>query len=288
MSGKLSQSTLKLCAIGTLSLIIALIWPWISLQTNSFEGLSGYFDIKALFKFKILFPAAAFMGHLFFAQYRTRPTNPWIFPLSIFIVGWSVFDKLVKASNFQYSLLIGADILIWSLVVSDLFQTLTAIFGYWEGFEKVNYAVISEIWSKLSDDLFKLGIWLTVLLGLTFYYLVSFFLVDAIFYSYILSMPLLVIGTALYLLIFKKINTWIQDDLMVIDGELSYHLDWEQVKDDPELPQKTIWVQYLSLIRNYLKGLQQPVILLKSFLLYILGAVFILCLPYFFGRVVEL
>lgn len=288
MFGKLSQPTLKLCSIGTFYLIIAFIWPRISLQINSFEGLRGYFDTKALLKFKILFPAVAFMGHLLFAQYRTRPTISWLFPLSLFIVGWSVFDKLDKAINLHYSLLIGADIIIWSLVISDLIQTLTAIFRYWEGFVKVNYAVISEIWSKLSDDLFKLGIWLTVLLGLIFYYLVSFFLVDAILYSYLLLMPLLIIGAALYLLIFKKINTWIRDDLILIDGELSHQLDWEQVKNDPALPQKTVWFQYLSLIRNYLKELQKPVILLKSFLLYIFSAIFILSLPYFFGRVIEL
>jgi len=241
-----------------------------------------------LLKFKILFPAVAFMGRLLFVQYRTRPINSWIFPVSLFIVGWSVFDKLVTAQNLHYSLLIGTDIIIWSLIISDIIETLITVFRYWEGFSKVNYGVINEIWSKLSDDLFKLGIWLTVLLGLIFYYLVSFFLVDAILYSYLLLMPLLVIGAALYLLIFNKINTWIRDDLILIDGELSHQLDWDQVKDDPALPQKTLWFQYLSLIRNYLKELQRPVILVKSFLLYILGAVFILSLPYFFGRVIEL
>lgn len=288
MIRKFSQSSLKMLTIGMLYLLITLCWTWVSFQTNRFESGSGYFEINTLLKFKILLSASVLGGRLLFNQYRLGPLNPWILPLSLFLVGWSVFDKLANAENLQYGLLIGGDIIIWSLIISEISETMAAVFRFWKRLPKVNYAMFSDIWSKLSNDLFKLGIWLTVLLGLTFFYLVNFFMIDALLYSRLLLTPLIVIGTALYLLIFSKINSWISGDLSEIEGELDAQLNWRQLKDDPQLSEKTAWFQYLTLIRNYLKDLQKPVWLLKPCLLYIVCSALILTLPYFFGRVIEL
>lgn len=288
MIRKLSQSSLKLLALGIGSLLITVIWMWISFQTNRFESESGYFEINALIRFKIFFPIVVLVGRLLFNQYRSGPPNPWTFPLSLLLVGWSVFDKLAKAVNLDYGLLIGADIIIWSLMISEIIETSSAVFRFWKRLPKVNYAMFDDIWSKLSNDLFKLGIWLTALLGLIHFYLVSFFMIDALLYSRLLLIPLPVIGGSLYSLIFSKLKAWVAIDLNEIETELGAQLNWRQVKGDPDLSAKTAWFQHLTLIRNYLKDLQKPVLLLKPCLLYMVCMAIILGLPYFFGRVIEL
>lgn len=288
MIRKLSRSSLKLLVIGACYLLVTIAWIWISLQTNRFERESGWFEINALLKFKILLSASVLAGRLLFNQYRLSPPHPGIIAFGLFLVGWTVFDKLVSAVNLYYGFLIGADVIVWSLFISEITETMTAVFRFWKRLPKVNYAMFSDIWSKLSDDLLKLGIWLTALLGLTFFYLVNFFMIDALLYSRLLLIPLILIGTALYLLIFSKIKAWVNSDLIEIDNQLDAAIDWRQLKDDPELPQKTAWFQYLTLIRNYLKDLQKPVLLLKPCLLYILCTVLIWNLPYYFGRVIEL
>ncbi len=289
MVGKLSQSTIKLLSIGSFYLVLTVIWSLVSLQINTFESQRGYFEIDALLKFKILFPAAVFMGRfIFFNKYRLSPANYWVFPISLFLVGWSDFEKLVNAANIYYCLLLAADITLWAIFIKDTIETVRAVFRFWKLLPKVNYAMFNDIWTKVGNDLFKLGIWLTALLGLIFFYLVSFFMVDALLYSYLLLIPLILIGASLYLLILGKIKAWVSDDLAVIDGELSEQLNLEKAKVDPDLAQKTVWIQYLTLIRTYLKDLERPVWLLRTFILYLGCSGFILCLPYFFGRVIEL
>lgn len=288
MLRKLSRSSFKLLVIGSCYLLVTIAWIWISLQINRFEWESGYFEINALLKFKILLSASVLAGHLLFNQYRLNPPHPGLIPVGLFLVGWSVFDKLANAVNLYYGLLIGADVIVWTLFISEITETMIAVFRFWKRLPKVSYAMFSDVWSKLSNDLFKLGIWLTALLGLTFFYLINFFMIDALLYSRMLSLPLIIIGTALYSLIFSKIKAWVNSDLIEIDNQLNATIDWRQLKGDPELPQKTAWFQYLTLIRNYLKDLQKPVLLLKPCLLYIACTAFIWSLPYYFGRVIEL
>lgn len=288
MIRKLSRPSLKLLSVGTCYLILIIIWSWISFQTNRFESESGYFEINALIRFKIFFPIVVLMGRLLFNQYRSGSPNPWAFPISLFLVGWSVFDKLAKVVNLDYGLLIGADIIIWSLMISEIIETSSAVFRFWIRLPKINYAMFRDIWSKLGNDLFKFGIWLTALLGLALFYLVSFFMIDALLYSRLLLIPLPVIGGLLYSLIFSKLKAWVAIDLNEVETELGAQLNWPQLKGDPDLSAKTVWFQYLTLIRDYLKDLQRPVLLLKPCLLYMVCMAIILGLPYFFGRVIEL
>ena len=288
MVRKLSQSSLKQFLVGIFYLVITIIWSWVSFQINKFEIESGYFEIYSLLKFKTLLPAAILGGRLLFIRYRLGQPNPWAFPISLFLAGWSVFDKLINAVNLHYGLLIGGDILIWSFMIYDTIQTLGFVFRFWSRLPKVNYAMFGDIWSKLNNDLFKIGIWLAVLLGLTFFYLVNFFMIDALLYSRLLLIPLIVTGSALYSLIYNKVNAWVRSDLGEIDGELVKLLNWAEIKNGPELPEKTAWFQHLLLIRNYLKDFQKPAILVKSCLLYLVCSALILSLPYFFGRVIEL
>lgn len=252
------------------------------------ESRSGYFEIGALLQFKIILPAVIFTGRfLFFNKYRVGPPNPWIFPLSLFLAGGSVFDKLFSAEKLSYGLLLTVDIIIWAFLIKEICETIRTIFRFWKSLPKVNYAMFIDIWTKLGNDLLKLGLWLTSLLGLVFFYLVSFFMVDALLYSYLLLTPLIAIGLSLYLLIYLKIRAWVRSDLTIINGELVEQLNWSQVKDDPNLPQKVAWFQYLTLIRNYLKDLEKPALLIGLLLLYIGCSGLILSLPYFLGRVIE-
>ncbi len=288
MIRKLSQANLTLLSRGIFYLALTIIWSLVSLKINSIESQSGYFEIRPLLQFKAILPAAIFGGrYLLFGRYRLGPSNPWIFPLSLFLAGGSVFDKLLSAANIGYVLMIAADMLIWAFLINETAETLRTVFRFWKSLPKVNYAMFIDIWAKLNNDLFKLSLWLTSLVGLTFFYLVSFFMVDALLYSYLLLTPLVATGASLYLLMYSKIKAWVNNDLTLIDAELAVQLDWDQVKGDPELPQRVAWFQYLSLIRNYLKDLEKPALLIRLFLLYLACSGLILCLPYFFGRVIE-
>lgn len=288
MIRKLSHSNLTLVSGGLIYLLLTIVWVLVSLKINNIESQNGYFEIGALLQFKTILPAVVFGGRfLLFSKYRLGPANPWVFPLCLFLVGGSIFDKLLSATNIGYGLLIAADIIIWAFLIKETYETIRTIFSFWRSLPKVNYAMFVDIWAKLGNDLIKLGLWLTSLSGLAFFYLVSFFMVDALLYGYLLLTPLVVIGASLYLTIFSKIKTWVQGDLAIIDGELVGQLNWDQVKDDPDLSQRIAWFQYLTLIRNYLKDLEKPALLLKLFLLYLVCSGLILSLPYFFGRVIE-
>lgn len=288
MARKLSQSNLRLLLSAILHLLLILVWSLITLKINEYERQNGYFEINALLQFKILLPIAVFGGRFFlFPTYRLARQNPWLFPLSLFIAGWSVFEKLYKATNAGYTLSLIADSIIWAYIIKETIETIRTIIAFWKDLPKVNYAILLDIWAKMENDLIKLGIWLTVLIGLTFFYLVSFFIVDALFYSYLLLMPMLGIGLFLYGLLLIKIKTWIRSDLGAINEELAEQLNSIMVKDDPELSQKTVYFQYLTLIRNYLNDLQRPVLLLKLFILYLAYSGLILSLPYLLERVIE-
>ncbi len=288
MGQKQYRPKFKLISSCIVYLLITIIWSLVTIKTNSYESQNGYFEINALLKFKILLPAVVYGGRfLLFAKYRLGRNNLWFFPLSLFLVGWSVFHKLTSTVDVGYSLLIITDSIIWAFIIKEIAETVRTIIIFWKDIPRINYAVFIEIWARIENDLIRLGIWLTILIGLCFYYLVSFFIVDALFYSYLLLTPLFGCGFLLYGLLFTKIKIWIGSDLAVIDGELVVQLDWRSVKDDPELPQRTAWFQYLTLIRNYLKELQRPVFLLKPLLFYIVFSVLILSLPYFLGRVIE-
>lgn len=288
MARKLSQSYLRMLLKVILHLLLILVWSFISLKINSYESQNGYFEIKALLQFKILLPVVVFGGrYLFFDKYRLARQNPWFLPLSLFIAGWSVFEKLYKITNTGYALSIIADSIIWAYMLKEILETIRTLMVFWKDIPKVNYAILLDIWGSMENDLIKLGTWLTILIGLAFFYLVNFFIVDALFYSYLLIIPLLGIGLYIYVLLFAKIKTWIRSDLAVINEELAEQLSLKTDQDDPELSQKTIWFQYLTLLRNYLNDLQRPAIMLKLFLFYLAFSGLILSLPYLLGRVIE-
>lgn len=288
MNIKVSQAKLRILINVITYLLLTILWSIVTLKMNDYESQNGYFEINALMQFKILLPVVVFWGRcLLFNEYRLGRKNPLVFLLTLFSVVWSTFDKLIGETSVGYRLLIMADILVWAFLIKETLEALRGMIGYWIDLPKTNYAMINEIWAKIEKDLIKLGIWLTLLVGLSFFYLVSFFIVDALFYSYLFLIPLLGCGLFLYGLLHSKIKIWVRHDLVLIDSELVDQLNWEMAKDDPDLPQITAWFQYLTLIKNYLKQLQRPVLLLKLFLFYLGYSGLILSLPYFFGRVIE-
>ncbi|NLW49110.1 MAG: hypothetical protein GXY86_17480 [Firmicutes bacterium] len=288
MKFKLSRLNLRLLSNVIFYLLVTIIWSLVTLKMNSYESQSGYFEIKALMQFKILLPVVVFWGRcLLFDQYRQGRKNVLNFLLALFLVGWSVFDKLIGIKNWGYGLLVGTDLIIWAFLIKETFETVSEIISYWKDLPKTNYALIKVIWAKIEQDLIRLGIWITSLIGLGFFYLVSFFIVDALFCSCLLLIPLLGSALLIYGLLFSKIKSWVSGDLALIDSELVEQLDWNTAKEDPELPQRIAWFQYLTLIKSYLNQLQQPAILVKSLLFYSLDSGLILSLPYLFGRVIE-
>lgn len=288
MKLELSRANLRLLSNVIFYLLATIIWSLVTLKMNSYESQNGYFEVNALMQFKILLPVVVFWGRsLLFNEYRQGRRNLLNFALALFLVGWSVFDKLSGIKNLSYGLVVGVDIIIWAFLIRETFETISEIISYWRDLPKTNYALINAIWAKIEKDLIRLGIWLTCLIGLAFFYLVSFFIVDALFYSYLLLIPLFGSALFIYSLLSSKVKSWVKGDLALIDSELAEQLDWNKALEDPELPQRIAWFQYLTLIRNYLNQIQQPALLVKSFFFYIVYGGLILSLPYLFERVIE-
>jgi phosphate starvation-inducible membrane PsiE len=167
----LSRVNLRLLSNAMIYLLVTILWSLVTLKMNSYESQSGYFQINPLMQFKIILPAVVFWGRrLLFNEYRQGRRNPLVFLLALFLVGWSVFNKLINIEDLSYGLLVAADIITWVFLIRETVETIREIVSYWKDLPRINYALVNEIWTKIEKDLIRFGIWLTSLIGLSFFY----------------------------------------------------------------------------------------------------------------------
>lgn len=265
-------------------LLLGLLWGFISSGLYFFEGSRSYFEIKAVWQFKIILVAVAFLGrYLLFSRYRDLKLMKWLF-IVLFLV-FTVMVCTIKSYWF-YRLLKVADALAWVLLITVCAETIGALFYSWINL-KISIAELPGLWNRLWQELTALGIFLTLLAGLAYYYLISFYLVDSLAYSYLLAVLVALTGAGLFLMMFSKVNAFLRRKLIDLDRELYPYMEWDLVSEDPGLARKLLALEYLVLIRETVVKMCRPSIPLKVVGGYAACVGFILYLPYLFGLVIE-
>jgi hypothetical protein len=270
-------------------LALILIWGLISIGLYCYEGSRSYFEIKNVLLFKIILVAVIFLGrYLLFTKHRRYKGLKWLFGVVFLIaIGIQADGVLRTQLKWIYLLLKICDAFVWTIFITLLLEVFGALFRFWNRIEKVSAAKMEHIWQVFQQETIALGILLTFLMGLIYYYLTSFYLIDALFYSYLLLLPVLVTGLGLYATIRAKFQGWLRQDLSLLDQEIDTYLQWQQFKVEPEISQKILWLQYLTNIRSYLLQVRRLLFPWKIFSSYLVFSAFILILPYIFGVVIE-
>ena len=270
-------------------LALTLIWVLISIGLYCSEGSRSYFEIKAILLFKIILMAVIFLGrYLLFAKYRWHEWLKWLFGVVLLVaIGIQADGALKTQTNWIYLLLKTCDALVWAICITLLLEVLGALCRFWNRIEKVSASKVEQLWQVFKQETIALGILLTLLAGLIYYYLTSFYLVDTLFYSYLLLLPVLVAGLGLYATMRAKVQGWLCQDISLLDQEIDTYLQWPHFKKEPEIYQKILWLEYLTTIRSYLVQVSRLRFSLKIWSSYLIFSAFILILPYIFGLAVE-
>jgi hypothetical protein len=266
-----------------------LIWMFISIGLHFFEGSQSYFELKAVLIFKLILVAVIYLGrYLLLAQYRRPGGLIWLFGIVFLLAASAQAGSIIKAGFiFGYILLKAADALVWGIFVAILLENILGLFRFWHQPQKISASLLNQIWKSARQDIIALGILLTLLAGLLYYYLISFYLLDTLFYSYLLVVLVLLIGLGFYIMIHLRLHAQLQCDIGELDREIDSYLLWQGFKEDPDLHQKVLQLRYLTLIRNYLAQIGRPRFLWQIWGSYLLFSAFILILPYIFGLAVE-
>ncbi|TCL61531.1 hypothetical protein EDC14_103336 [Hydrogenispora ethanolica] len=270
---------------------IAIIWILVSIGLCKVEQIQQASELKAFLESKVLLVALVFLGrYLFFPHYRPSRGRGWIIFSGFFLMFGAQAAKFMLVNGkvaWTFYLYVIADSFIWGYFLSSLAETFYLTWHHWQNHPRVAPTMFANLWQRFWSETLQTGFLLTVLLGLVYYYLVSFFVVDSLLYSYLLLVPLLGIATGLFWIVYEKARGWVDQDLFQLDQEIATYLSWQEWQADLDFPERIPWIQYLFQIRNYLSDAKRPVISVTTLFCYLLFSGFILCLPYLFGIVVE-
>jgi hypothetical protein len=270
-------------------LVLTVLWMVLSIGLYYSEGSGSYFEIKAILIFKILLTALIFGArYLLFTQYRWSRWLGWLFGITFLIALGGQGVYVVKAGfHWSYVLLKIFDAAAWGLFIAMLLEPLLALFRHWYYLKKIDIWQSGQLWKSVWLEIIRLGVLMTLLAGLSYYYLTSFYLLDTLFYSYLLLVPLFSAGIGLYIIIQCKVNCWLRQELYQLDQEIGGYIQWQCYKDEADLNSQLISLEYLTLIRNYIAEISRPRFPWKAGGIYLLFIGFILALPYIFGFAVE-
>lgn len=195
---------------------------------------------------------------------------------------------LISWGEFPFVFLEG---LILSLLVAWLAEIVFGVFWNWRRLPRFDPCNSYQYWDHLWLDILKMGLLITLLMILTYFFIINFLLVDTVLYSYLLTVPVLASGAGLFLLLSKKVRGWRESEIREIDARLAPYLAWQKYvvdfETEPKDPGILPWVQYLSIIRDYLRQTRRPYIRWWVVMLYLLFCGIMAGLPNFFRVVVE-
>ncbi len=268
-------------------LVLALVWIFVTIGISGVEKATQ--EIRAFLESKILLVALVFLGkYLFFPHYRNAQLLKWLFPaIFLLFIGCAAGKLMVKELQWFYYLLVIADIGLWAYFITEYLENIGLVIIRWNNLEIETPTMFLPLWQRLWSEILKAGFLITIGATLLYFYLVSSFLVDTIFYSYLLLVPLLTVALILYSGTFSKIQNWVGRELQLIDQEVSIYLRWPNFKGQTDVMIELAWAQYLFQVRNYLYIAKKPVFSVLTLLSYLFFAGFILALPYLFGIAIE-
>jgi hypothetical protein len=267
---------------------LTLIWAFISIGLYCFEGSGSYFEIKKVLIFKFILVAVIFLGrYLLFTKYRHQERINFFLGICFFIAVGAQTDSFIKnGGNWLYILLKIADAFVWGIFAAVFFENIEGLFDFWRHPQKITGALFTYLHKKAKQNTIALGLLLTLLAGLLYYYLTSFYLIDTILYSYLLLAAVLFIGLGFYFAIRFRLIGWLQLDINLLDLEIDSYLQWRDLEDF-SISQKLISLQYLTTIRSYLAQIGKPGFPWRVGGGYLIFSIFVLALPYIFGLAIP-
>ncbi len=204
------------------------------------------------------------------------------------ILGIVLFPVNPQLVNWQYLLLGIINALIVVFYLTFIWRLLKGVFEKWFALAQKE-TVIGELagyWREWTKDALKLGLWGFFLLSNAYYYLVNFYLIDPIFYSWLLLIPLLVLIITFYYIWKKQVVCQLQAPRSKIEKYLGQHLQLEELGPG-QLESSYLEFNYYTALFRYLKKLTFPIYLYGLLIYYLLLCSGLLWLPEFFQLVVE-
>jgi hypothetical protein len=266
-----------------------LLWVAVSVGLNAVERTGTVFGLTAMLLSKAIFFIIVVAGRLYlFPQYRVECGTELLFALSALILCGAGIPRVWNAFSWYYLLLVIADTAVWGFYLTLLLEVLYVLGVHWSGVRPENAGELNilGLWRCFWTDLLYLGIWITLLLGLAFYYLVNFYIMDVIFYSQLLAGILAGCGLFFFAVARSRIKGWFREELGMLDLKIGVYLDWRNVDAriaDADLPV----YRYLVLTREYLERLDKNLVFPGTVAFYLFCVLFLLSLPLWVGIVIK-
>jgi hypothetical protein len=268
---------------------LLVLWMAVSVGLNAVERGGPVFGLTAVILSKVLFCVIVVVGRLYlFPHYRVECGMGLLFALLVLILCGAGIPRIGNAFSWYYRLLVLADTVVWAFYLTLLVEVLYALGVHWSRVRPENYRELNilGLWRCFWTDLLYLGIWITLLLGLAFYYLVNFYVMDVIFYSRLLAGILAGCGLFFFAAARSRVNGWFREEIGLLDQKIGAFLDWPNV--DARIAATDLPVyRYLLLTREYFKCLQRTTIFPGALLFYLLCVVLLLSLPLWAGTVIK-
>lgn len=267
-----------------LGFIIA--WLGITPFLLGFEEPGSSFKLNPLLQFKLVFAGIVYLGReLLFPVYRNRKILK-----AVFLVSFAVFacfqSNILTRLEWQYWLLRIGDGCCWSLFTALSLEPVIMLADFWLNLSEISVYNYHRLWNRVGTELLSLGFWLVFLEAVLYFYLVHFYMLDTVFYSYLMAGLLWSAALGYYSIFASKTAQWVLHQTTLIDQYLENCIEL-QPGHLPNTEGELSYQQWLMTVRQYIQGFKYPRIFIKNILWYLFFSVFLLGLPYLFGAIVE-
>jgi len=262
------------------------VWLGITSWLLGYEEPASSFRLIPLLQFKLVFAGIVYLGReLLFPLYRNRKMLKTAF-LVTFIVFASFQGQILTRPEWQYWLLRLGDGIGWSFFVALTFEPVIALAFHWLTMAEMSVYRYHGLWNRVKAELLALGFWLAFTEAVLYFYLVHFYMVDTVFYSYLAVGILWVAALGYYAIFASKAIRWVQAQVMLIDDFLESCIAIRPGQL-PSTEEELSYLQWMLAIRQYIQGFKYPRIFVGNFLWYLIFSAFLLSLPYLFGVIIE-
>lgn len=266
-----------------------ILWIGISLGLSQLEKSGMVFDLAPILQCKTLAVVLLFAGRgLLFPHYRLAGRVRWLFGVLVLGIG---ADRMLKSAGqdwgWGYAGLVIGDTLLWAGFLAFLIETVAALYCYWyNAFKGDDPGAAIGLWRSFWRDSIRLAVWLALVFGVGFYYLVNFYLLDVFFYSWFFLGVFGITLFGLWGMSHWRYNRQLRGEVEQLDQQLHAYLQWRDLEAAhfaEELPR----YYYLYLTREVLVRKLRPVVCYPAMLVWGGCAVFLLSLPYLIGIAIK-
>lgn len=272
---------------GAICLLLMIIWSVFSISIGNFEKERTLFNPQTILQVKMLLVVIIFTGrYLLFPGYRLIDNRKWLYGATFLLITGINLAKILADFHWLYFILKSFDTFFWAFFGAAILEVIGGLFCDWGKITPEGLEQYHDLWRKAWRDIWCLGIWFTLLAMTAYYYLINFFIIDTLVYSYIFAIMVWILGNSLFAVVYGRLSSWVNHEIQQIDEEMMNYLNWVEM-DQADLDRSLPLVQYLLMLRDYIYSFKKPVISIKTFLYYIIFGGCILVLPYIAGVVVE-